>query len=85
MKPRTLSFLLLALAGVLIGCGSEQAPGYDAASREAAEVLVRNNNDITKLTPAQRAALERAAKQFPGQGGMLSTNGGGGSTPPATR
>ena len=78
--------LAVALAGALIGCGSESAPGYDSASKEAAEALAKNGNDISKLTPEQKAALESAAVKTRPTGGMSSTNGGGGtaSPPPGT-
>lgn len=83
MKATRTPLLLIPLAALLIGCGSEQAPGYDSASKEAAEALVKNGNDITKLTPEQRAALEGAAKKSRPSGGMISTDGGGGSGAPA--
>ena len=82
MKRSTLSISLLILGGALVGCGSEQAPGYDSASMEAAKALDKAGNDISKLTPEQRAALEKAATQGrPSGGGMVSTNGGSGAPP----
>ncbi|RYG22574.1 hypothetical protein EON82_16710 [bacterium] len=81
MKNYALSLVILSVLAVLIGCGSEQAPGYDAASKDAAEALAKNGNDITKLTPEQKAALEKAATQTRPNGSMLSTNGGGAGSP----
>ena len=82
MKNALISSLFVAL--VLAGCSSsEQAPGYDAASKDAAEALAKNGNDLTKLTPEQRAALEKASKGYPG-GSMQSTTGGAGSAPAAS-
>ncbi|MGV3615365.1 MAG: hypothetical protein ACO1SV_08530 [Fimbriimonas sp.] len=84
MKRPTLSILLVALGALLVGCGEEQAPGYDSASREAAEALAKANNDISKLTPEQRAALEKAANRTrPDGGAMVSTNGGTGAPAPS--
>lgn len=75
MKYALLASLSIVLSGGLAGCSSsEQAPGYDSASRDAAEALAKNGNDITKLTPEQRAALQKAAQGYPGGGGV---QGGG--------
>lgn len=57
---------------ILAGCGSEQSTGYDSASREAAEAMAKNGNDITKLTPEQRSALENAAKASRPESGVTS-------------
>lgn len=62
----------LVLGSILVGCGSEQAPGYDSASKDAAEALAKNGNDMSKLTPEQKAALEKAAKSYPGGNGAIS-------------
>ncbi|GEM_PF-6629746 len=65
------------LVAALVGCASsEQAPGYDAASRRAAENLAKAGNDINKLSAEDRAALEKSAKGYPGGGGMQAPAGG---------
>jgi hypothetical protein len=78
MKHAILILLSLAVVCVGTGCSSsEQAPGYDAASRDAAEALAKNGNDITKITPEQRAALQKAAQGYPGGGGVQAGGPGG--------
>ncbi len=70
--------MLLALmtATAVIGCGSNDAPGWDSASKSAAENLVKNGNDIQKLSPEDRAALEKAAGNREGRGMYSTTTGG---------
>ncbi len=81
MKKAFLSSLTLAATILLVGCGSEKAPGYDAASSRAAENLAKAGNDLSKLSAEDRAALEKAAKGYPGGGGVQGTTGGGGGAP----
>jgi len=84
MKQALLSLILIAAVGVLGGCSSsEQASGYDSASRDAAEALAKNGNDITKLTPEQRAALQKAAQGYPGGGGVAAPGPGAAPAAPA--
>lgn len=70
MKKQAITTLLIAVLGAaLVGCGSNDAPGWDSESKAAAEALNKAGNDLSKITPEQRAALERAAGAAPGGGG----------------
>jgi hypothetical protein len=63
-----LAFLLMAGA-VLAGCSSEQAPGWDGENRKALDALEKANGDLTKLSEAERKALEKfAPPNQPGRG-----------------
>lgn len=74
---RALGLALVAMT-VLAGCGSSDAPGWDSESKAAAEALNKAGNDISKLTPEQRRALERAAGDVSHRG--MQTSPGGATT-----
>ena len=81
LKKQSLVALLALIASVaLLGCGSNEAEGWDSASRSAAENLAKNGNDINKISPEDRAALEKAAGGGEGRGMQSSTTGGAAAT-----
>lgn len=51
--------LLFVAGAMLAGCSSEQAPGWDGENRRALEALEKANGDLTKLSDADRKALEK--------------------------
>jgi hypothetical protein len=55
--------LLIASAAVLAGCSQEQAPGWDGENRRALDALEKANGDLTKLSEADRKALEKYGQQ----------------------
>lgn len=59
--------LLVVTASCLVGCSSNQAPGWDGENRRALDALEKANGDLSKLSEADRKALEKIAP--PGQPG----------------
>lgn len=53
--------LLTVMGAVLAGCSSNEAPGWDGENKRALDALEKANGDLTKLSDADRKALEKFA------------------------